>query len=248
MHVTKIMLLLFAFSFGWSQVSTAQKAKKPNFSEGVIEYKIEMEGMPEVGQMLNSTTMKIFFKEQNSKVDLAILGGMMSVEFINNKKDDISSMLMNIPSFYERVAVDFDEDSDVMKELMQAQKEDTAQEQVDVQYYKGKRKRIAKYPCYLSEVEAGGQKVKVYLTEKLRPEAAVNWGTKDLSDFKGFPMAFEIEIEGMTLKITAVDVKKETVDAETFDIPESYTRKSLDEFVQEMKEKASGMGNGTIGL
>ena len=248
MHVTKIMLLLVVFCLGWSQVSTAQKNKKPNFSEGVIEYKIELEGMPQAEEMLKSTTMKIFFKQQNSKVDLAMFGGMMSVEFINNKKEDIQSMLMNIPSFYERVAVDFDENSDIMKELMEAQKEEAANQEVDVQYYKSKRKRIAKYPCYLSEMETAGQTVKMYLTEKLRPEAAVNWGSQQVNDFKGFPMAFEVDVEGMTLKITAVDVIKKDVNDDLFVIPESYSRKSLDEFVEEMKEKANGLGNGTIGL
>lgn len=242
------MLLLLVFSLGWSTVSSAQKNKKPNFNEGVIEYKVEVEGMPQAEAILNSTTVKVFFKEESSKLDLALMGRAMTVEFINNQKENLSTMLMNIPSFYERVAIDFDKDSDMMKEIMKAQEEERAEQEVDIQYYKSKRKRIAKYPCYLSEIEAGGQTVKMYLTEKLRPTAAVNLAGQNTQEFKGFPMAIEVDIEGMTLKITAVDVQREPVDQELFTIPESYTRKSLDEFIKEMKEKTGGMGNGTIGL
>lgn len=242
------MSLLLVFSLGWNSVSTAQKNKKPNFTEGFIEYEIEVEGMPQAEAFLNSTTMKVFFKEKNSKLNIAIMGGVMSVDFINNVKEDLMTMLMNVPGYMESTAVDFDKDSDMMKKIMEVQEEEAAEQDVAIQYYKRKRKRIAKYPCYLSEIEAGGQIVKMYLTEKLRPSAAVNLAGRNTEKFKGFPMALEMDIEGMTVKITAVDVQRESVDQEMFDIPKSYTRKSLDEFVKEIQEKTGGMGNGTIGL
>lgn len=248
MSITKIMFLLLVFSLGWSSVSTAQKNKKPNFTEGFIEYEIEVEGMPQAEAFLNSTTVKVFFKEKNSKLKIAIMGGVMSVDFINNVKADLTTMLMNIPGYMESTAVDFDKNSDIMKKVMKAQEEEAAEQDVDIQYYKHKRKRIAKYPCYLSEIEAGGQTVKMYLTEKLRPSAAVNLASKNTKELKGFPMSFEIDVEGMTVKITAIDVKRESVNQKIFDIPASYTRKSIDEFVEEIQEKTGGMGNGTIGL
>lgn len=248
MLVTKNIVLLLTFCLGMLNFASAQNKKAPNFPEGIIKYKIEVEGVPQAEQFTDNVLINVFFKENDAKVDFALMGGLMSVQFINNKSKDLTTMLMNIPSFYEKTAINFDKDSDIMQELMKAQKTNAAPVKVpEIQYNKRKKKRIAKYPCHLAEMEVEGQSIKFYVTEKLRPAAMV-MNDDNLKSLKGFPLAMEMNIEGMTLKITAVDVIKETVETTAFEIPESYEMKSLDEFIEEVKAKTGGMGQSGIGL
>ncbi|MGH1334796.1 MAG: hypothetical protein ACRBFS_01615 [Aureispira sp.] len=248
MLVTKKIVLLLTFCLGMLNVASAQKNKAPNFSEGIIKYKIEVEGVPQAEQFTDNVLINVFFKEKDAKVDFALMGGLMSVQFINNKSKDLTTMLMNIPSFYEKTAVNFDKDSDIMQELMKAQKTNTAPVKMpEIEYNKRKKKRIAKYPCHLAEMEVEGQSIKFYVTDKLRPTAMV-MTDENLKNLKGFPLALEMNVEGMTLKITAVEVLKQMVEATTFEVPESYEMKSLDEFIEEVKAKTSGMGDSGIGL
>lgn len=244
---TKILLLLFTVGVFGS--ATAQKNKTPNFKEGIIKYAIEIEGMPEAAQFVNSSVINVYLKEKNSKMDISIMGGMASFQFINNMKDQLMTMLMDVPSFYEKTAVDIDENSEVFKELSQGRLKNQAPEkEIEVKYFKNKKKRIAKYPCYKAEVSMGSsaEKLTMYLTEKLRPEA-VTQVERSMGEMQGFPLGFEIEVEGMLIRVMAVEVLKQVVDAEAFQIPENYTRKSLDEFKDEIQQKMGG-ANGGIGL
>lgn len=248
MLVTKNIILLLAFCLGMLHFASAQSNKAPNFPEGVIKYKVEVEGMPQAEQFTDNIMINVFFKEKDAKVDFAMMGGLMSVQFINNQSKDLMTMLMNIPSFYEKTAVKFDEDSDFMQELMKAQKTNAAPTKApEIEYNKRKKKRIAKYPCHLAEIAVEGQTVKFYVTEKLRPAATLT-NDESMKTLKGFPLAMEMNIEGMTLKITAIDVIKQPVDATAFEVPESYEMKTLDEFMEEVKAKTGGMGETGIGL
>jgi GLPGLI family protein len=248
MLVTKNILLLLALCVGLVSTASAQKQKAPNFLEGVIKYKVELEGMPQAEQFTDNLLINVFFKDKDAKVDFAMMGGLMSVQFINNRSKDLTTMLMNIPTLYENTAVNFDKDSDVMQELMKAQNTNAAPTKIpEFEYNKRKKKRIASYPCHLAEMEFEGQTVKFYVTEKLRPEAMVLEG-QTVKTLQGFPLGMELNIEGMTLKITAIDVIKQDVNKEAFEIPDSYEMKSLDEFMEEVKAKAGGMGESGVGL
>jgi pantothenate kinase len=96
-------------------------------------------------------------------------------------------------------------------------------------------------------MEVEGQSLKFYVTDKLRPSATVV-EDDNIKSLKGFPLGFEMTIEGMTLRVTAIDVIKQVVESDAFEIPESYEMKTLDEFVEEVKAKSKGMGGGDIGL
>lgn len=248
MLITRNVILLLVCCFGLLNFASAQKNKAPNFPEGIVKYKVEVEGMPQAEQFTDNILINVFFKEKNAKLDFAMMGGLMSLQIINNKSKELTTMLMNIPTFYERTAVNFDKDSDVMQEIMKAQNTNAAPTKIpEIEYNKRKRKRIAKYPCHLAEMEVEGQSMKFYVTDKLRPSATVV-EDDNMKSLKGFPLGFEMTIEGMTLRITAIDVIKQVVESEAFEIPESYEMKTLDEFVEEVKAKAKGMGGGDIGL
>jgi hypothetical protein len=231
--------------------ATAQKKKAANFNEGTIKYKIEIEGMPEAAQFVNNSIINLYLKGKDSKMDISIMGGMASFQLINNTTENLFTMLMDVPTFYEKTAVSIDEDSDFIKELKKAGGENQAPtKDVEVKYFKNKKQKIAKYPCYKAEVSMGGgssDKLTVFLTEKLRP-TALSQVEKTLGTLDGFPLGFEMRVEGMLIKVMAVDVIKENLDDNAFVVPESYNKKTMDEFKEEMEKMMGTKGNEGIGL
>lgn len=237
--------------FGVVGATMAQNNKAPNFKEGLIKYQIEVDGAPEVSQFANSSIINLYLKGKNSKMDIGIMAGMANFQFINNKKDNLMTLLMDVPTFYEKTAIDIDENSDIFKELSAASNQNQAPEKnVEIKYFKNKKKRIAKYSCYRAEVDLGtgtGEKLIVYLTDKLRPEVMPQVD-KSLNNLNGFPLGFEVEIEGVVVKIMATEVLKQSVESEKFNVPDSYQKKTLDEFKDEIQKKFGGMGNGSTKL
>lgn len=250
MKQTINILLVLMMCLGILTSTTAQKKKAANFDEGVIKYKIEIEGMPEAAQFANSSIINLYLKGADSKMDVSIMGGMASFQLINNMTDNLFTMLMDVPSFYEKTAVSIDEDSDFLKELKEAGgKNQAPMKEAEVKYFKNKKQKIAKYPCYKAEVGMGdgsGDKLTVYLTEKLRP-TALSQLEKTLGKMEGFPLGFEMKVEGMLIKITAVDVIKENLEEDAFTVPESYSTMTMDEFKEEIETKM-GTGSGGVGL
>ncbi|WP_052592491.1 hypothetical protein [Aureispira sp. CCB-QB1] len=243
-------LLALIIGLGIITSASAQKKKPANFDEGIIKYKIEVEGMPEAAQFANSSLINLYLKGKDSKMDISIMGGMASFQLINNMTENLFTLLMDVPTFYEKTAVSIDEDSDFLKELKEAGGRNQAPtKDVEVKYFKNKKQKIAKYPCYKAELEMGdgsSDKLIVYLTEKLRP-TALSQVEKTLGVMQGFPLGFEMRVEGMLIKITAIDVIKENLDEDAFIVPESYSKKTMDEFKEEIEHKM-GTGNGGIGL
>lgn len=251
MKFTMNILLAVVVCLSFMTSVNAQKKKAPNFKEGIIKYKIEVEGAPEVSQFVNNSIINLYLKDKDSKMDISIMGGMASFQLINNMKDNLFTLLMDVPSFYEKTAVSIDEDSDLFKELKAAKNKNQAPEkEVEIEYFRGKKKRIAKYACHKAEVGLGAgtnEKLTVYLTNKLRP-TALSQIEKTIGSFDGFPLGFEMEVEGVLVKVMAVDVLKQSIENTAFEVPESYAKKTMEEFKDEIEKKMGTGKGGGIGL
>jgi len=253
MKFTMNVLLVLIMCLGIVGSSSAQKKKPANFKEGIIKYEIEVEGAPQVSQFVNNSIISLYLKEKNSKMDISIMGGMATFQLINNIKDDLFTLLMDVPTFYEKTAIAIDENSDVFKDLNVAKNKNKAPEKEkewEVKYFKSKKKRIAKHSCYKAEVSMSGsdEKLTMYLTDKIRPEALTQI-EKTIGKQEGFPLGFEIEVDGVSIKVMAVEIDKKAVSTEAFNVPDTYTKKSLEEFKDEIQNKLGGSGNGGgIGL
>ncbi len=250
MKFTINILLLWIMSLGMVNSAAAQKKKAANFKEGTVKYEVEIEGVPEVSQFVNNSVINLYLKDKNSKMDVSIMGGMATFQLINNIKDQLFTLLMDVPVFYEKTAIAIDENSDILKELGNAKNKNQAPLKADfeVKYFKNKRKKIAKHSCYKAEISMGGtDKLTMYLTDKLRP-VALTQIEKTIGAVEGFPLGFEMEFEGVKVTIMATNVSKKAVDKETFSIPDSYTKKSLDQFKDEIQKKLGTGAGGGIGL
>jgi len=247
--VQYFLLLLFVGGFG-SSTTHAQKKKRANFEEGIIKYKIDLEGAPEFSSYLSSAEVMLYLKGKSSKMDISIMGGFAKFQMINNIQQKFNTLLMDIPSVVDKTAIDLENFSDLLKDLgVENQKNKApASGEVEITYNKRSKKRIAKYPCYQAEMKMKGSndKVIMYVTDRLRP-TAMSEIQKTLGNVTAFPLAFELTIEGVTLKITAVEVFKMKLDTETFTVPKYYTKKSIEDFRKDMEEQF-GDEDSVIGL
>lgn len=253
MKVILNSILVLLVIGGLNVNSFAQKKKAPNFLEGTITYKVEVQGVPEVSQFINGTEFTVLFKNELSKMDVGIMGGLAKFQFISNVKEKLYTVLMDVPTFYEKTAIPIDTEHQIFKDLKAKQTNQapskTVEKTGDITYNKKKRKRIAKYSCYTAEMdmETGtADKMVIYLTDKIRP-ATQSAMQRQVGKMDGFPLGFEMRMNGAKVTIMAVNVKKESLEKELFEVPESYSEKSLDEIKEELQEKF-GLDSKDIGL
>ncbi|MCP4438353.1 MAG: hypothetical protein GY810_05360 [Aureispira sp.] len=245
-------LLIVLVCCGLSTQTFAQNKKAPNFQEGTITYEIQVEGVPEVSQFINGTELTVLFKDQLSKMDIGIMGGLAKFQFISNVQDKLYTVLMDVPTFYEKTAVPIDLEHQMFKDLKEKQPNQAPikkAEKPEIQYNKKKRKKIAKYRCYSAEMdmESGvGDRMVVYLTDKIRP-AAQSEMQRQVGAMDGYPLGFEMLMGGAKITIMAKSVKKESLEKELFEVPANYSEKSLDEIKEELQEKF-GLDGKDIGL
>ncbi len=250
MNTIKNYLLVLIVFVSCMSNSNAQKKKNPNFREGCIKYKVEVDGAEDVSQFINNSVLSLYIKNKNTKMDISIMGGLAHFQLIDNKKDDLFTLLMDVPSFYEKTAISIDENNEFFADINKAGlKNKSPEKQFSVKYFKSKKKKIANYSCYKAEVSIGGtenDKLILYLTDKLRPEV-LSQIEKTIGDVEGFPLGFEMLVDGVRIKVTAVEVVKKSIQTDSFIIPLSYTQKSLDQFKNDIRDKL-GEGSATIRL
>lgn len=220
----------------------AQK-KNYNFKEGIIEYTLDIENAEGMTGMLQGSTMTWSIQDKNNKIDFLMAGGFAKVGLMNNVRTDLYAVLLDIPLLMNKTAIELDDinsSMDILNWTEEDKKQNQAPKKEDmiITYQKNKRKKIGKYNCYQATVKMAGMDdvLIVYVTDALRSEAV-----KEVQDFfgnmKGFPLEFQLNLGGVKMTMTAQNIKKKKLGAAFFDIPESYEKKTLPEFREEMEEQ-----------
>ena len=249
MQFTVKVLLLLTIGFSSLEIF-AQKKQTSNFNEGIIKYIIEVEGTAEFTQFVDNSAIYLYIKGNNSKMDFTIMGGLANFQLINNINEDLFTLMMDVPTFYEKTAIAFDENSDLFDDLGVSQNRNKApKKEIVIEYFRSKKKRIAKYLCYKAVLSAGpsdNDKLTMYLTDKLRPQM-LSQIEASIGYVDGFPLGFEMMIDDITIKVMAEEVIKQEVEMDSFNIPNYYTLKSMEQFKEEIQKKF-GTGSGVIRL
>ncbi|MCH2042575.1 MAG: DUF4412 domain-containing protein [Saprospiraceae bacterium] len=231
-----------------SQFSYAQKTN--SLKEGYVSYEVDVNGAPQAAQMLKSSSITMYFKNGQNCLNFSLMAGIASINFIWNTEDQQYTLLTDIPTVAERTAIRLDSDSKFKEMLDQGGQlnQKPGETKVDVKTKKGKRKRIAGYSCHKNEITSGGTSIVVYTSPKLKIGDANQ--LKELlgaNGIEGFPLGFEMEVEGIKVFMKATEVSKKSVDSSQFEIPSGYKEISLEEFKEQLGDQL-GTGNGTIGL
>lgn len=182
----------------------------------------------EVAAMLGGTTMDFYFNSSKQKTDVSMMGGLMRIQTIvpvNNPSDAV--MLMDIMGQKYQITEMTEDDLASSNNFM------NMDEVMGVSYDTKDRKQIAGYSCYLAKVKmSNDMEMKYYITEDIKPPVGVK--SKDQTKLKGFPLEMTVNTgAGITMVFTAKEILSK-LDASVFDVPTGYTKKTMEEFQNEM--------------
>jgi hypothetical protein len=234
----KSIFKFFALSLLFMALATptfAQKKKSKIVEEAHVKYTLTAEGG--MAAALTGSKIDLFFTPNNAKIVGNVMSGMIKLDgrFDNKKKTGL--LLMDMMGQQKYMEMD--------EELM-GKSEDKAkttnQKPPKVEYTKN-YKKIAGYKCQEVKmtVEGSPNPVIIYVTEQIEPSNLKDMEMMKFSGLKGFPLAWEVEAEGMKFTIEATDVFLDKLSKKIFtpSIPEGYTKMT--------EEDLKNMG-GTFGM
>lgn len=190
--------------------------------EGKVIYGLDYE-LPEAMEsqrsMLPSEMDMVIAKNKSKVIQNTMMGSQIVISDTKTKK---SVLLMDMMG--QKMAID----------LPTPTEEESKEEKQPKYKYDDKSKKIAGYKCKhaimtIEDDNGEEQKMDVYYTEEI-PSAA----NDKLKGLKGFPLEYTIISQGLTMIVTAKSVKKEKIPASEFEIPEGFSKMTMDEFKKSM--------------
>jgi hypothetical protein len=254
--MNRIIWLLCISYFGLLGSAKAQQKKASNFQEGVIIYELNLKGFPGGAENLNGTTLSLYFKGEQTKMDLSFLQGMARFQVINRGKNS-STLLTDIPFLSEKSAVSFDPQSEEWKKMQEQALKNQAPQEVELNLtpHKRDKKKIAKHRCYRASVGAnqsmGGAAINLYISKDIRPEGLDNFRkTMKWPELEGLPLGMEVKMGDMTVTLMAKEIRKGNVADTVFEVSKDYQNKTLEELKNGFQEKIGGSGTtpGGVGM
>jgi len=222
-------------------VGTFTVQAQVELSEGYIKMEITEASSddPQTAQaleMMKGTETEVYFKDGKSLTALNMMGGMIQMKNILNENGDLVMYMDMMGNKMEVTG------SKLEMDKLKAENP-TPLSDLDITYDESDTKEIAGYKCYkmiASSSENEDLKIIAYITDQIKINAAVIQGV-DLSEFKGFPLEYSMDMGGqMKLVVSTVDLK-ESIDTKVFDIDGSaYKKMNWEEFMSQM----GGMGGG----
>lgn len=212
-----VLLLVSTINIGWVPQPQAIK-------EGAITYKVAFDSddvNPMVKFMLDGSEMVIRFKDHFIRTELEM--SMISTTTIVDSEKQQGIMLMS--AMGNNMAVKMGE-KDLKQQNPQA-------ENVKITYLDD-TKEIVGYVCkkaIMTITAQNGQsgELTMYYTEEILPE---NMNTQyTVQGMKGFPLQFEMNMQGTKVNMVAEQVSEENQDSALFstEIPEGYSEMSMED-------------------
>lgn len=211
------LLFVGLIFISWKPQPTAIK-------EGAITYTVAFDSPdmnPMMKQMLDGSKLIIRFKGQaiRTEFDMAMASTTTVVDNAQNK----GIMLMN--AMGNNIAVVMNEED--------LKQQNRNPEDVNITYL-DQTKEIAGYTCQKAVMDVKGQEgqsgqLTLYYTEEIRPE---NMNTQyTVEGMKGFPLEFEVNMQGTKVLMAAQEVTAGSQDASLFTtaVPEGYREMSMDD-------------------
>lgn len=220
-HITgriKHLLVIIAFFAAMTSVQAQSKV-----AEGIVTYAVEWQLPPEMKAMESGfpKELKVYFKGDSSSM---VTESQMyfSIAILNTSKE-YERLLIDIPSMGKKYSV-----------IM------TPDDQVKI---KEKMPELSLQKTADSKTVAGYKAQKYNVNEKKTNQKFEAWFTKDvdivansLSRFYdktyGFPVEFSSFLNGVTIKATVKDIKKQAVPAGIFSASKEHEEITLDQLMQ----------------
>lgn len=193
--------------------------------EGTVTYSLEYQDLPAEMAMMEAMLpdeMTTQIKGDKTRIEQSLGMGMSQVTIMDTKKES-GVLLMDMMGQKMAVEMSKEEAEKMNKKSADAEKPEFK--------YLDETKEIAGYKCKKAIATVKGQgEMTVFYTDEL-PSGM----SKHYEGLKGFPLEYTIDAGQFKLKMTAKTVKKETLGADLFNIPDGYQKMTFAEF-----EKAMG--------
>lgn len=224
-NIIHTILTLGVFFSGMNIVSAQE-----NFTDGSIDYKIEIESPEAMASMIAfGASAKVSFKGNLSRLTTLLMGGAMSMNMVANNKSKKGLSLINMMGQKKAVQL---EKNDFTK--VEERKIDNS----SIEYTK-ETKTIAGYVCkkaIAKDPQSGGKMI-LYLCEEIKPKSE-GFMQNLLGSLKGFPLAMEMQSGEHKVKITATTVTTNAPSKSAFNmsVPEDYEKISMKTLEQQLMQ------------
>jgi len=193
-------------------VFTSAEANAQSIKKGEVNYQIEFEGLDELtSSYLEGSMMNLTFNKKHSKVTLNMAGLAKNTTIINLKK---IKAVMLLDAMDEKMMFRMNEE-----ELAEHWVEDYSIQRLDEVL------TIAGEECRKYQLATDVGTCEMCLTQAIDFDARYN---TQFTKLNGFPLQYEYELNGMVMKLTAVEVVNRKVKNKEFVIPSGYEESSLD--------------------
>jgi hypothetical protein len=222
-------MLKFLISF--LLISTSTISLLSQSFEGVITYKITYKNLSEdvkAYELFLPKKLTITLKGKKNRIDQNTMG--VDATTIFNYEDSTGIMLTTSIFNKEKNAIiltlkDINADNNAIKKNTKTK-------------FKKEKKEIAGYNCKKAIVtDSAGVESIVWYTTKIPKLGHLN--QQITNDIEGFYMEYSTVTPEMTMIITAKSVGNKKIDNSVFEVPEGYSKMTMDEFTksQEAKQK-----------
>lgn len=206
----------------------------------MIEATSEDEQMAMGLEMLKGTETNYYFNKERSLVTQSMMGGMVEIATMTNKKENNIELFFNMMG--NKTLVETTEDE--MRKNQEGQQVNT--DNMKIEYDRTDTKEIAGYKCYKAtitnpEIKENSMTISMYVSDEI---TASNKMIQTLNQFdlKGFPLEFAVNMENMKMVYSTTQIEKE-FDASVFDFDKSgYQKLTMAEFQKQMGAMGGGMG------
>jgi len=189
---TLFAILLFVVNVTYAQIE-----------EGYMKYAIVYSGetpeMEMAANMMQNSTMELYFEKSRTKVIMQ-MPGMYSLSTIVDQGDNKVLMTIDIPMMQQKKFI-----STTLDKLEEVQKQ-SEQSKPKVELF-NETKDIMGYSCKKAVVENGGNIVTYWYTEDIKVN---NAGQENFDiGIPGHPMEFETSAEGIKINFKVAELEKE---------------------------------------
>ncbi len=188
--------------------------------EGVIKYTIDYEGDIDEETLAQAPTGATeYYKGTKVRKDQESM--MYTVGVISDNETDENIVLMDIPMMGEKVAYKQSaEDKAEADAMIEENKPDYTET--------GETKEILGYTCKKVDVTMGDNIFPLYYTNEINIAGSPN-ESGQFPGIEGVILEYTVAQQGMVMKFTATEVKKQKLNETMFGVPEDYTMKTAEE-------------------
>jgi len=188
--------------------------------EGVIKYTIDYEGDIDEETLAQAPTgVTEYYKGTKVRKDQESM--MYTVGVISDNESEENIVLMDIPMMGEKIAYKQSaEDKEEAEELMEENKPEYNET--------GETKEILGYTCKKVDAMVGEDIFPLYYTTEINVEGNPN-ESGQFPGIEGVILEYTVAQQGMVMKFTATEVKKQKLDDNMFGIPDDYSLKTAEE-------------------